>query len=77
MLLQHRIPTPEMSDVRNIAGCSKYYRMFEILPDIEILPVGMVPYGRRTDRGLKYLLVEDKGSGSFPLPSDDFLVFTP
>ena len=36
-----------------------------------------VPYGRRTDRGLKYLLVEDTGSGSFPLPSDDFLVFTP
>jgi len=36
----------------------------------------MVPYGRRTDRGL-YLLVEDTGSGSFPLPSDNFLVFTP
>ena len=48
--------------------------MLEILPDIEILPVGMVLYGRRTDRGLKYLLVEDTGSGSFPLPLD-FLVF--
>jgi hypothetical protein len=28
----------------------------------------MVPYGRRTDRGLKYLFIEDTGSGSFPLP---------
>ncbi len=51
--------------------------MLEIIPYIEILPVGMEPYGRRTDRGLKYLLVEDKGSGSFHLPSDDFLVLTP
>jgi len=25
-------------------------------------------YGRRMDRGLKYLLIEDTGSGSFPLP---------
>jgi hypothetical protein len=30
--------------------------------------VGMGPYGRRTDRGLKYLFVEDTGSGYFPLP---------
>jgi hypothetical protein len=36
-----------------------------------------VPYGRRTECGLKYLLVDDTGSGSFPLPSDYFLVFTP
>ncbi len=36
----------------------------------------MVPYGRRMDRGLKYLFIEDTGSGSFPLPWN-FLVFTP
>ena len=30
--------------------------------------VHMVLYGRRTDRGLKYLFVEDTGSGSVPLP---------
>jgi hypothetical protein len=29
--------------------------------------VHMVPYGRRTDRGLKYLFVEDTGSRSVPL----------
>jgi hypothetical protein len=29
--------------------------------------VHMVPYGRQTDRGLKYLFVEDTGSGSVPL----------
>jgi hypothetical protein len=29
--------------------------------------VHMVPYGRRTDRGLKYLFVKDTGSGSVPL----------
>ncbi len=53
---------------KNITGCSKYYRMLEILPDIEILPVDMVPYSRQTDRGLKYLFVVGTGSGSFPLP---------
>ncbi len=30
--------------------------------------VHMVPYGRRTDCGLKYLFFEDTGSGSVPLP---------
>jgi hypothetical protein len=30
--------------------------------------VHMVPYGRRTDLGLKYLFLEDTGSGSVPLP---------
>ncbi len=30
--------------------------------------VHMVPYGRRTDHGFKYLFVEDTGSGSVPLP---------
>jgi len=33
-----------------------------------MISIYMVPYGRRTDRGLKNLLVEDTGSGSFPLP---------
>ena len=30
------------------------------------VPIG--PYNRRTDRGLKYLFVEDTGSVFFPLP---------
>ncbi len=30
--------------------------------------VHMVQYGRRTNHGLKYLFVEDTGSGSVPLP---------
>jgi hypothetical protein len=30
--------------------------------------VYMVLYGRRTDHGLKYLFIEDTGSGSVPLP---------
>jgi len=45
--------------------------------DVQVRICISVPYGRRTERGLKYLLVEDTGSGSFPLPSDYFLVFTP
>jgi hypothetical protein len=32
------------------------------------MPVDMVQYGRRTDRGLKYLFIEDTGSGYSPLP---------
>ena len=46
--------------------------------DVGVLGVGvymqamiyiyMVPYGRRMDHGLKYLFVENTGSGSFPLP---------
>ena len=36
----------------------------------------IVPYGRRTDRGSKYLFVKDTGSGSLTLPGN-FLVFAP
>jgi len=62
---------------QNLNSCISNLRMCSLLGFIcrPWFPY-MVPYGRRTDCGLKYLLVEDTGSGSFPLPWN-FLVFTP